>query len=94
MSNHRTKENEKLREEHRERKPVEAQNKWKEQQAKRDAALKKKEQEEDRKAKAAIKEKIERDKRERLAKAKPQPQDAVPVQPVASKQPLLLCTPN
>jgi len=63
---------------------IEAQNKWKEQQVKRDAALKKKEQEEDRKAKAAIKEKIERDKRERLAKTKPQPQDAVPVQPVAT----------
>jgi len=63
---------------------VEAQNKWKEQQMKRDAAIKKKEQEEDRKAKAAIKEKIERDKRERLAKAKPQPQETVPVQPVAT----------
>jgi len=56
---------------------VEAQKKWKEDQMKRDQALKRKEKEEDRKAKAAIKEKIERDKRERearLGRAKPAPQ--------------------
>jgi len=62
---------------------LEAQQKWKEDQVKRDAALKRKEKEEERKAKAAIKEKIERDKRERLSKAKPSP-TAVPAQPTTT----------
>jgi len=73
---------------------IEAQKKWKEDQMKRDAALKRKEKEEEKKAKAAIKEKIERDKRERearLGKAKPAPQmsatTSVPTQPQSAPTP-------